>query len=168
MSDLAPFVAAVIRDRVVEDLQNENEAQRQEIERLRRTLHERNPRRSVQLTGPNGKKVFVDSSLHLSTAQHFWTTQFTFMNRGTLQQRGREHEAVIVLCARNLPKCEVWIDGGRALCLKDLSYHYVAYGYNNIQDEWHYVAMFYLRDAVHFNLQVSILLPPNDHAKLLN
>ncbi len=65
MSDLAPFVAAVIRDRVVIDLKDENEALRLKNEALELALHKRNPHRSVQIRDSNGKQFWADNELNL-------------------------------------------------------------------------------------------------------
>ena len=43
MSDIVPFVAAAIRDKVVNDVTEENDSLRDEISQLKRLLHERNP-----------------------------------------------------------------------------------------------------------------------------
>ena len=56
MSDLAPFVAAAIRDKSVEELQKENDRLQKENERLREML-------SVQITGPEGTPVYSHAQL---------------------------------------------------------------------------------------------------------
>jgi hypothetical protein len=48
MSDLAPFVAATLRDKVVQDLMEENEAMQKQIRQSR----------SVEITGPGGSPVY--------------------------------------------------------------------------------------------------------------
>ena len=67
MSDLAPFVAAALRDRTVEDLNNE----------LR---EEREARLVVQITGPSGNPVYYESSL-LDGASLVWGTRWGLVNR---------------------------------------------------------------------------------------
>ena len=57
MSDLAPFVAATLRDKIVDDLKTENEKLREELARVAdRQL-------AVQVTGPNGAPVYYETSL---------------------------------------------------------------------------------------------------------
>jgi hypothetical protein len=48
MSDLAPFVAATLRDKVVQDLMEENEAMQKQIRQSR----------SVEITGPGGSPLY--------------------------------------------------------------------------------------------------------------
>ena len=52
MSDLAPFVAAAIRDKVVQELMEENEAMRKQVAKLRHF-------KTVEITGPGGKPVYT-------------------------------------------------------------------------------------------------------------
>ena len=56
MSNLAPFVAAALRDKSVVDVQKENDALRKDNDRLREMF-------SVQITGPDGTPVYSDASL---------------------------------------------------------------------------------------------------------
>lgn len=58
MSDLAPFVAAHIRDKVVEDLQEEVEALKKENRLLRKFKLG-----SIKITGPAGSPVYVRERL---------------------------------------------------------------------------------------------------------
>jgi hypothetical protein len=171
MSDIAPFVAAVIRDRVVEELGNENETLRQEMDTLRlqnqqlhRTLHERNPRRSVKLTGPNGSPVIAEYNLHLSTAiQRFPRTHFTLFRGNPV-----DHPASLRFpTLRHLLRAEIWIDGGRAVRLRDLVFRYTAYKYVDTWQGWQYFATLCARDGDDLILEAEISLPLDDHAKLL-
>jgi hypothetical protein len=52
MSDLAPFVAAAIRDKVVQELMKENEAMRKQVAKLRQF-------KTVEITGPGGNPVYT-------------------------------------------------------------------------------------------------------------
>jgi hypothetical protein len=52
MSTLAPFVAAAIRDKVVQELMEENEAMRKQVAVLRHF-------KTVEITGPGGKRVYT-------------------------------------------------------------------------------------------------------------
>jgi hypothetical protein len=65
MSDLAPFVAAVIRDRVVAELKDENEALRQENAALKLDRHKRNSGRSMQLRDSNGREILAENKVNL-------------------------------------------------------------------------------------------------------
>jgi hypothetical protein len=53
MSDLAPFVAAAIRDKVVEDLMKENAALKLRLSRTKQ----------IEVTGPGGKPVYASANL---------------------------------------------------------------------------------------------------------
>lgn len=167
MSDLAPFVAATLRDRVVEELQNELRAKNQKLQETQRLLHQRHPRRSVKLCGPNnGEPVIVESSLYLPTAQHFWGTKFTFFNR----VRGRQLIEPITIRVKDIPLLELWIDGGRAVRFQNLTFYYTGYTYEDTDsDGWQYFATLSARDADEdLGLEFDICLDPDDHAKLLN
>ena len=52
MSDLAPFVASTLRDKVVQDLMEENKKLREDLEKARAT---------VEVTGPNGQPVYASA-----------------------------------------------------------------------------------------------------------
>jgi hypothetical protein len=60
MSDLAPFVAAVLRDKSNADMKEENDALRQEIDSLRCQLSNTH---AVKITGPNGSPVYAHAQL---------------------------------------------------------------------------------------------------------
>lgn len=53
MSDLAPFVAAVLRDRTVTELKKENDELRQKVDQFVK----------VQVTGPKGTPIYYEGSL---------------------------------------------------------------------------------------------------------
>mmetsp|Transcript_29564 Transcript_29564/g.54174 ORF Transcript_29564/g.54174 Transcript_29564/m.54174 type:complete len:242 (-) Transcript_29564:306-1031(-) len=53
MSDLAPFVAATLRDKVVDDLMKENAALQQKLSRTQK----------IEVTGPNGAPVYATGML---------------------------------------------------------------------------------------------------------
>jgi hypothetical protein len=166
MSDLAPFVAAVIRDRVMAELKDENEALRQKIEALERALQERNPRRSVQVTYNIGKDICAENEINL---RNF----FNFGRKFSLFHRGSAHpDTPKALCLQNGSWLELWIDGGSSVRLQDLSFHYTSYRYvktvNADGDPWKYAATIEARDDDDLNLDIIIFLSPSDHAKLLN
>ena len=54
MSDLAPFVAAVLRDKVVEELQEELHAEKAKNKKLENEL------RTIRVTGPGGFPVYAE------------------------------------------------------------------------------------------------------------
>ena len=60
MSDLAAFVAASIRDRVVHELMEENRKLKQENEQLKR---EKEERCTIRITGTNGTPVYLEKSV---------------------------------------------------------------------------------------------------------
>ena len=56
MSDLAPFVAATLRDKVIADLQSE-------IEQLKaQSQRERDRSQTVEITGPRGNPVYCQAT----------------------------------------------------------------------------------------------------------
>jgi hypothetical protein len=168
MSDLAPFVAAVIRDSVFAELKDDNEALRQEIEALKLQLHERNPMRSVKVTGSNRQKIFVDIELDLEHIRHrFHGNKFSFCNPEGLRRRNIL-ESLSFTCG-SLLALELWIDGGSsAVRLQDLSFHYTEYKCVNRAGGWNYMATVEARDSDDLNLEIQILLSPDVHAKLLH
>jgi len=85
MSDLVPFVAAVVRDRCVEDLQRENETlkrkvetSQQEIKKLQKTVDET---RTLSITGPLGWPVYamaqLDDGFQLDSDVPRWYVELT-------------------------------------------------------------------------------------------
>ena len=63
-SDLAPFVAAVIEDGIVAEMKNKIEELKHKIEDLESTVQDRdNERLLVQVTGHNGRPIYVEKSL---------------------------------------------------------------------------------------------------------
>ena len=57
MSDLAPFVAATLRDKVVHELQEESKRDREKI----RKLEDDGKDRMVRITGPGGSPVYAEN-----------------------------------------------------------------------------------------------------------
>lgn len=86
MSDLAPFVAAVIRDRVVVELKDEIEALRQENAALKLECHKRNPRRSVKVTGSNRKEMFAENEYLHAMWPNIFERRSYFCDPGGLYQ----------------------------------------------------------------------------------
>jgi hypothetical protein len=70
-SDLAPFVATILKDRVVVDIQQELEALRSKLkDNIRKQL-------LIQITGPNGQPVYFKELLKnykSSHEEHYWIT----------------------------------------------------------------------------------------------
>jgi hypothetical protein len=70
MSDLAPFVAATLRDKVVQDLMEENEAMQKQIRQFK----------SVEITGPGGSPVYsraqFDESGYYCNDPVLWEVEF--------------------------------------------------------------------------------------------
>jgi hypothetical protein len=166
MSDLAPFVAAVIRDRVVVELQDENEALRQEIAGLKLERHKRNPSRSVKITGSNGKKIFAENKINLEGLLCSGGRKFSLFRRGSAYP-----DIPKTLCFQHgsWRTLELWIDGGSSVRLQDLSFHYTAYKYiSTHRSEYNYAATIEARDGDGLDLEILIFIPPDDHAKLLN
>jgi hypothetical protein len=60
MSDLAPFVAAVLRDKSIADMKEDIDSQRRENDVLRQQLRDT---RAVKITGVNGSPVFARAQL---------------------------------------------------------------------------------------------------------
>ena len=72
MSDLAPFVAAALRDKVVKELMEENQAIRKQLQQARR----------VEITGPGGAPVhaqaqFDDNGSYSVNNPNLWAVKFS-------------------------------------------------------------------------------------------
>ena len=94
MSDLAPFVAATLRDKVVADL-------KEEIERLQNKL---GCARAVEITGENGSPVYARADLEKDGDYHgnpnLWQVQFP------------PHQRELAPCSfKDLSKAEIRIGG---------------------------------------------------------
>jgi hypothetical protein len=169
MSDLAPFVAAVIRDRVVVDLKDENKALRQKNEALELALHKLNPHRSVQIRDSDGKKIFADSETNLEDVIPFSVKVPLFRGRASVRCKTPDP---LWFGSGIWLTLELWIDGGFFASLQDLSFHYTAYECVKMLtadgDEWRYRATIEARDGDDLSLEIKIFLYPDDHAKLLN
>jgi hypothetical protein len=68
MSDLAPFVAAALRDKVVKELMEENQAIRKQLQQARR----------VEITGPGGTPVHAQAQFddNGSYLENLWNVKF--------------------------------------------------------------------------------------------
>ena len=64
MSDLAPLVASVLRDRAYSELRQELVTAQEQQQRLEAELHRRNAK-LVRITGPGGFPVYAERSLEL-------------------------------------------------------------------------------------------------------
>ena len=73
MSDLAPFVAATLRDKVIADLQSE-------IEQLKaQSQRERDRSQAVEITGPRGNPVYSQATFRSGNYDHspeLWKVEF--------------------------------------------------------------------------------------------
>ena len=63
MSDLAPLVAATLRDRVVKDQQEEINQLKRKVEQLEGTVQKKISR-TVSVTGPGGSPVYSSGDLN--------------------------------------------------------------------------------------------------------
>lgn len=174
-SELAPFVAACLRDRVTADLLEENQTLQRENRQLKRTLHERNPRRSVQLAFAASKKrkrnnkqgkMVRDSVLHLRNASTFMHMHFTFLTRGP---RVEGESDLLAFRLKDIPRLELWIDGGLAVRFReDLDFFYQFYTYHRISgDSYDYCVHISARQA---GLDLKLVvhsISPLEHAQLL-
>jgi hypothetical protein len=183
MSDLAPFVASVIRDRVVVELKDENEDLRQENEALKLELHKRNPRRSVKVTYNHGKDIVADNELNLEILRkdnelnlevlrnNHWSNFSLFRCEASVR---REMTSSFLFVGGSWLTLELWIDGGSSsVRLQDLrSFHYKSYEYIKTKKTddgaWKYMATIEARDGDGLNLEINIFITPDEHAKLLN
>lgn len=147
MSDLAPFVAAAIRDKVVEDLLEENRAQRNEIEALEKKvsnferLYARNPCRLVKLTLPGGTNVLRERTVDLT--KFSWCHFQFFPVVREYYYDSDEDEPEDLLWAEDgfasLPNLEIWFDDRCVIQVNNLSFSYIQYNYGLVGDEWRYV-----------------------------
>jgi hypothetical protein len=132
MSDLAPFVAAAIRDKVVSDQQHEIERLRGEVRALQKTqhdlelqLHERCPVRSVQIRGPPSNNglvghVHLDSELDLVDLPN---TVDLFVGETDLSMPVEE-----------FLKLELFVDENSSFCFRDFEFtacRYFVCGFTN-------------------------------------
>jgi hypothetical protein len=171
MSDLAPFVAAVIRDRVMAELKDEIEALRQENAALKLERHKRNPSRPVKVTGRNGKEILAENEMDLEELKTTWGRKVYFCN--PLVPGGPNTPKTLWfgcgLRGGSWVTLELWIDGGSSVRLQDLSLHYTRYQYIcTHRSEYNYLATVEARDGDGLSLEIKIFISPDDHAKLLN
>jgi hypothetical protein len=160
MSDLAPFVAAVIRDRVMAELKDENEALRQEVAALKLERQKRNPSRSVKLTSSNGKDMHAEYEVNLEVIRFREKIRFSGLPGGRPK---------ISFGRGSWLEFELWIDGGCSVRLQDLSLHYTRYQYVSAHhSEYNYMATVEARDGDGLTLEIEIFISPDDHAKLLH
>jgi hypothetical protein len=92
MSDLAPFVAAILRDQNVDDLLRENQELRERLD-----LHQR-----VEITGKEGKPIYYTSSMDRGKptgSNSIWNVAV------------EEHEKHVIIPLHELPNLEIRVGG---------------------------------------------------------
>lgn len=73
MSDLASFVAAALRDKVVAELKHENETQASTVTALKSSIHDLS---SVFVTGPGGSPIYCKWKLNIDSTERAWDGLF--------------------------------------------------------------------------------------------
>ena len=126
MSDLAPFVAAALRDKTVLDLQEELAAEKEKVNRLEQEL------RVIRITGPGGFPVHAER--HFQHAdQHAEGDDFDGLHSISLQNPterpagdlagGSLANPQLVACQiQDVNKCELHIGGKEIIVLGDYDY----------------------------------------------
>lgn len=169
MNDLAPLVAAALRDQVVEDMQKEIEELRKSNRELQRKLQERNPNRSVEL------KMRMDN-LEYRLLKERTVNIVNDFGRGLIFHSlfARYDNPAYNLFngsikLKDLPQLELWIDGESALCCDQLEFHYRMYKYETQFEEFgKYVVLLCACSGQNFRLQIEVLgVPPEEHAAVL-
>jgi hypothetical protein len=100
MSDLAPFVAAALRDKVVADLKKENENQACRISALKSSIRDLS---SVSVTGPEGSPVYCKWKLVIDATERGWD--------GMLNTRLGDDDTIRSMSAQDLLTAEIRIGG---------------------------------------------------------
>jgi hypothetical protein len=165
MSDLAPFVAATIRDQVVSDQQREIERLREEVSTLQKTqhdlelqLHERCPVRSVQIRGPpsNNGLVHLDGELDLVDLPN---TVDLF-----------EGETDLSVSVEEFLKLELFVDGNSSFCFREFELivcRYFVCGFTN--ERFTYVRLQHHQDNEFLSLHAYIgPFEMEEYLKLVN
>lgn len=142
MSDLAPFVAAAIRDKVVSDQQHEIERLRDQVNTLQKhqedlelQLHERCPVRSIQIRGPLGNgQVHLESELDLVDLPN---TVDLFAGENDLS-----------VSVEEFLNMELFVDGTSSFCFRDFEFtvcRYFLCGFTN--ERFAYVRLQYQQES---------------------
>jgi hypothetical protein len=96
MSDLAPFVASALRDKIVADLKKENENQAGSISALKSSIRDLS---SVSVTGPGGSPVYCKWKLAIDATELGWD--------GMLNTRSGEADTMRSMSAQDLLTAEI-------------------------------------------------------------
>jgi hypothetical protein len=96
MSDLAPFLASVLRDKGVADLKKENENQAGSISALKSSIRDLS---SVFVTGPGGSPVYCKWNLAIDATELGWD--------GMLNSRCGEADTMRSMSAQDLLTAEI-------------------------------------------------------------
>jgi hypothetical protein len=108
MSDLAPFVAAALRDKVVTELQQENAGLRQENAGLRQIVEAN--RSDIEITGPRGFPTHASVDIDVESNQ-----VLTFSLRNNCCSLSRLMEAEIHILGRRVTSFSEIVDHGAFL-----------------------------------------------------
>jgi len=120
MSDLAPFVAAALRDKVVADLQDEVKHLREQLEREKRQSQ------TVAITGPQGSPVYAHAQFR--DGKHDYSPELWKVELSTTGQR---HSGCCLV--EDLAEMEVRIGG---ICKAKLSNGIVEGFVNDIENNY--------------------------------
>jgi len=167
MSDLAPFVAATLRDKVVEDMQKEIEELRKKNRELQRKLQERDPNRSVAFK----VRTVDESHVHTSLEERTVSIVNAFGHGREFRRLFDDIPPLLhpLIKLKHIQQFEVWIDGASAIRCHQLEFRYCMYKYETQQEEYgKYVAVLRASSGQDFKLEIEVLdVPPEEHAALL-
>ena len=96
MSDLAPFVAAVMKDKAVEGLLEENKRLENKVQELQNKLNAN--QHYVEITGPGGTLIYAEANEHLSVV-----------------------DGLNTCWASDLLDIELWIAGRKVTTIQDIA-----------------------------------------------
>jgi cell division septum initiation protein DivIVA len=96
MSDLAPFVAAVMKDKAVEGLLEENKRLENKVQQLQTKLNAN--QHYVEITGPGGTLIYAEANEHLCLV-----------------------DGLNTCWARDLLDIELWIAGEKVTTIQDIA-----------------------------------------------
>lgn len=108
MSDLAPFVAAILKDKVVQDLIEENESLRKKNNAMKLVMN------GIEITGPRGQPVYATGSLDADE----------YIN--SVEHRRVGLEQLELLPVNLIATVELWIGGSQRGRLSTCSHAHVS------------------------------------------